>query len=507
MARPKLIIAGPGAGKTYNMVQTIITKLPQLNSSRYMVVITYTNSAAENIRNRLSKKINIPKNIFIGTIHSFVNKFIVIPYSSLNSDSIGAEKLFIQCDIDNVFETVKKNNGKTYNVKQAAYTKAKIKEALNKKGYISFDQSVSIAKECLDKPEISKIISNRLQFLFVDEFQDTNNSILHIIDKIRKNNLTEIYCVGDPEQFIQSFDFTSKVFENIPILKTSINTKFDIELNRSNYRCSESIVTFINNFNSRSFNNEIFFQESKTGIVGERVKFISTTTSAKDIIDAFNNYCSSLQITPNKRCVISKKNDTVNRIISAINGNYRVPTKTVNNSPIKTIIDTFLSALQLNQTEYLKKYNCDIIELRKIGIKILKEIKNGTITNENTFANYITSLGFSLNAGIPIKIENIRLHLQNENPNEAIMVSNIHNIKGLESSAVLALAKTHAELQLWIETDRTVRETYRDKEITDYPRLGYVAFSRAKDFLSIACLEPITDSTREKLILLGVEIV
>src|ERR1700751_1349909 len=100
MTKPQLIIAGPGAGKTYNMVQTIIRKLPSLSSSRYMVVITFTNSAADNIKNRLSKKINIPKNVYIGTIHSFLNKFIVIPYSSLNSDNVGSEKLFIQCDTD-----------------------------------------------------------------------------------------------------------------------------------------------------------------------------------------------------------------------------------------------------------------------------------------------------------------------------------------------------------------------------------------------------------------------
>lgn len=53
MSKPKLIIAGPGAGKTYGMVNEIISSLSELSPARYMVVITYTNSATDNIKNRL----------------------------------------------------------------------------------------------------------------------------------------------------------------------------------------------------------------------------------------------------------------------------------------------------------------------------------------------------------------------------------------------------------------------------------------------------------------------
>lgn len=42
-----LVIAGPGAGKTTNMVVEIINCLPYLAPSRFMAVITYTNAATE----------------------------------------------------------------------------------------------------------------------------------------------------------------------------------------------------------------------------------------------------------------------------------------------------------------------------------------------------------------------------------------------------------------------------------------------------------------------------
>ena len=48
---------------------------------------------------------------------------------------------------------------------------------------------------------------------------------------------------------------------------------------------------------------------------------------------------------------------------------------------------TLLSVVNLNQKEYLSKYNATIFDLRKICIQILKEIKSGKIENENTFFN------------------------------------------------------------------------------------------------------------------------
>ena len=86
------------------------------------------------------------------------------------------------------------------------------------------------------------------------------------------------------------------------------------------------------------------------------------------------------------------------------------------------------------------------------------------------------------------------------------MVSNIHKFKGLELDAVLVVAKNEVELNLWLETDTTKRDSHSDRTTSDYPRLGYVAFSRARKVLCIACLEPISDTTLQRLIALGVEV-
>ena len=129
----ELVIAGPGAGKTYNMVESIIEALQDLSPSRYIAVITYTNSATNNIYNRLSKRIIIPENLFIGTMHSFLNRFIIIPFSSHGIEEVGKEKIFIQCGIDDVFQKVEKMKDKSKRSKtnqDAAVIKSNIKTTL-----------------------------------------------------------------------------------------------------------------------------------------------------------------------------------------------------------------------------------------------------------------------------------------------------------------------------------------------------------------------------------------
>jgi DNA helicase II / ATP-dependent DNA helicase PcrA len=55
----------------------------------------------------------------------------------------------------------------------------------------------------------------------------------------------------------------------------------------------------------------------------------------------------------------------------------------------------------------------------------------------------------------------------------------------------------------WLETD--VEARLADKQ--DTCRVGYVAFSRAREFLCIACLEKVDSELREHMIKLDIEIV
>lgn len=514
--KAKLIIAGPGAGKTHNMVSSIMQSLPELSPARYMAVITYTNAAANNIYLRLSKQATIPENLFIGTMHSFLNRFVVMPFAIFGVETVGREKLFLQCGLEDVYlkvENLKEKAKRAKTPQQKAVIKKKIRTKLNRNGFITFDQTLSISKDCTTNKNVIKVLSNRLQYLFVDEFQDSDNDVFTIIENIRKQERTKIYCVGDPEQYIQSFDSSIKKFENIPILKAAISTKYDVEINNRNFRCTQKIVSFLNNFNGRTFKTVKFEQvaasrnSDRTAEIGEEIMFTAKWGNVKPMIDEFYEKCDILGINISNRCILAKRNDVIKRIAAAVNNHFMNPRKETGISPLKAIQDTLLSTIRMNQTQFCEHYKADVYTLRKYSLAILKAIKNGLITNENTFAIFIKKeLNLDLLEGLPVKIENLKFDFSSRSMGTAVTLCNIHTIKGLESEAVLAIAKTEEELLLWIETDREIRELKRGNEKTDYPRLGYVAFSRAEKFLCIGCLEEVSPNTLQKLKDLNVQI-
>lgn len=505
-----IIIAGPGAGKTHNMVAKIIDALPLLSSCRYLAVITYTNSATNNILSRLSKKIVIPHNLFIGTIHSFLNRFIVVPFSSFNPEPVGQEKIFMQCGIDDVFLHVEKSKAVDKKIKTPeAVNKAKagIKKRLNQLGYITFDQTLSIAAECMTNPQVARIVANRLQYLFLDEFQDSGNIVFNIIESLRKQGKTTIYCVGDPEQYIQSFDSSIRQFANIPILKAAASTGYQVEINNSNYRSSKNIANFLNNFNGRQFGNEKFAQIARIKETSEpklesdeRIYFIAGNNNVTPIIDSFYALCEQYEIQLPDRCIIAKKKEVISRITASVGNQYKDPKKTTSVLPIRAIQDTLLTTLQLDTSKFFAQYNADVNTLRKHSIAIFKAINIGTIKDENTYGNFVQDvLGLKIKAGLPVKIDNLKFDIRHEQIGNAVTVATIHTIKGLESPAVLAIAKTEEELLLWLEADQSERDKKRTNETTDYPRLGYVAFSRAERLLCIGCLKPVNNETLKKM--------
>ena len=199
----------------------------------------------------------------------------------------------------------------------------------------------------------------------------------------------------------------------------------------------------------------------------------------------------------------------VKKVKATLNGNCLYPNKPASISPINEIKDTLLATLNTSQSLYCEKYNETPFELRVKSVKIIRAIRKGEITDQNTFGKFITeTLKLQAKNQIPFVIDNLRMSIEDQKSScKKIMVSNIHQFKGLEIDAVLAVAKTENELNLWLETNTDFRDSHNDKGTSDYPRLGYVAFSRSRKILCISCIEPIGDKTKRKLNDLNVEII
>ena len=77
MLGPKIILAGPGTGKTTSLVNEVFSLLNNVNSDvKGIIICTFTRKATEELKTRLYSKIPYEKvnkiNLVIGTIHSML---------------------------------------------------------------------------------------------------------------------------------------------------------------------------------------------------------------------------------------------------------------------------------------------------------------------------------------------------------------------------------------------------------------------------------------------------
>ena len=251
----KKIYAGPGAGKTYFLINNIKemfkrdTKIYG-SKSKKILCITYTNSAVDEIKSRLEGYEN---NIEICTIHSFIIEYIIQFYQDelkkimkedYDIEIKGNKKISSQIegigilhgqDKQQIFQYINSNLGTSdeinYSKKVMGEVRVNIEKyiAEDKKELICSNKIIESHKNIIKKylwdvvrklnhdeilyfgyrilernPTILYAIRAQFPYIFVDEFQDTNplqtKMLLKICEKISK-----ITVIGDVAQSIYSF--------------------------------------------------------------------------------------------------------------------------------------------------------------------------------------------------------------------------------------------------------------------------------------------------------------
>ena len=246
----KPIVACPGSGKTTVLLAKLIilaNRMP-FDDGRGICVLTHTNVAIDLIKAKLgadaSKLFTYPN--FFGTIQSFIDKFLAIPYNAAKSE----RKLRPQIDneyysakIDsyrkylgkstNHFCIVNQKKGYPHSIKwddfildennicqslkldlkivdqEQIFSKLKkMKCNINGDGVLSFDDAYFIANRYITAiPDIKNAFQERFKFVFIDEMQDTASHQSAIINKLFKNSeRTIVQIFGDPNQAIYDYD-------------------------------------------------------------------------------------------------------------------------------------------------------------------------------------------------------------------------------------------------------------------------------------------------------------
>lgn len=275
------VSAGPGAGKTYwlvNHIKNILRNSDKLSITRKVACITYTNSAVETIYKQLGTS---STQVDVSTIHSFLYKHIVRPYVSFvaeqynldvskidgHNDLVVSNYSFLKewkkrtgqlriNDDTKVAEAFKKlrwkiNNDslevKTqwpvkiggYSIRNDSYLD--YKKMTWEKGIIHHDDVLFFSFQILKQiPFVAKIILAKFPYLVVDEFQDCNPIQIEIFKTLGMSGIL-IGVIGDSYQSIYEFQGADyKQFDSfvLPNMK-----EYTLKENR---RSSNEIIDLLN---------------------------------------------------------------------------------------------------------------------------------------------------------------------------------------------------------------------------------------------------------------------
>jgi len=213
--RDLLVSACPGSGKTRVLVEKITR---ELEKGHRVVAITYTNKAAEEMRERILKKGLPTDNLWCGTIHSFCLTRILEPFAEYLPELLGvipADETDILIVLDELRTThmlLPSGRDPSFGIGlDGLPTTTKYVGAVEKAyalflemGKLHFDQILWYAYVLLkENPEVASAIATTVDFLAVDEYQDTQVLQFAVLSALLKgNSQLRVLIVGDPEQAI-----------------------------------------------------------------------------------------------------------------------------------------------------------------------------------------------------------------------------------------------------------------------------------------------------------------
>ncbi len=284
---PALVVAGAGSGKT----RTLTAKISYLISHGYqperILAITFTNKAAEEMKNRLIRLTGLPSKRFpwVRTYHSAC--FIILKshcrllgftppiqvyadyqQQKLLRDIIVSDMNFDKKHVGAIKSMISnaKNSGhplKYFDRKprishiRLADVFDRYEKALKNANAVDFDNILLLTRNLLrDHENLRDSYRKRFDYLLVDEYQDTNNLQEELTRLLLKDG--NLFCVGDDWQAIYSFR-GSNINHFLSFPDKYNNAKvFRLE---QNYRSADEIVQAANDligYNNNRMEKECF---------------------------------------------------------------------------------------------------------------------------------------------------------------------------------------------------------------------------------------------------------
>lgn len=233
-----VVNGGAGSGKTFTLVESL-KYIYDKNPLAKVACITYTNVAVKEIQERVPYE-----NLYVSTIHEFVWDII----KNYKNNIIGAIIDLVDKEKEEPGSGFRYNGDNEINIETYKPYDIEYKDYLKiDEGIISHDEVLKLGCYLFQKyPLISRILGDKFDFIFVDEYQDTSELIIKLLlDIFRKNtNHSVIGFFGDPMQSIYG-DGIGNLREYIDVKKQLE----EIEIH-GNRRCSETVINVLNQIRS-----------------------------------------------------------------------------------------------------------------------------------------------------------------------------------------------------------------------------------------------------------------
>jgi len=245
-----LLSGGAGSGKTYSLVG-VIKQVILENPTSKIACMTYTNSAVKEIEERVNHR-----NLAVSTIHDFLWDNIKHFQKELKSSLV---------ELMNDEESKIKNpeeNPVSVDYFDNTENGIQYKEYLSiKEGIISHNEVLILSNHLFKKhAKLCDILKDKFRFIFIDEYQDTNENVIEILlthlKQSKKKNIIGFF--GDSMQAIYK--------DGIGDLNDYKNDIKEV-LKENNWRNPESVINLANKLRTDSIQQLSSHNPPKAGSI------------------------------------------------------------------------------------------------------------------------------------------------------------------------------------------------------------------------------------------------
>jgi superfamily I DNA/RNA helicase len=252
---PVLVLAGPGAGKTYCLIERVRFLIEKQNVDPARIcVFTFTNKAAGEIASRLEKYLGErAERVKRGTIHSFCAELL-----REFAEQVGLRPGFGIADEDYQLSVLHRIEGfrKYHSNTLKCFTAYRFhgeplrdndatlymayQDFLNKRNLLDFDMLVLKTAELMHDETIAATVRARWDCILVDEFQDLNRVQYAIVNALALDH-RNLFAVGDDEQSIFSWAGADPGVFTTFVNDFKLSTRAELGDNR---RCPIDVMAF-----------------------------------------------------------------------------------------------------------------------------------------------------------------------------------------------------------------------------------------------------------------------